>query len=62
MVLIMVLLLAKQIITLYHTVQKTLMKDQHALAYQFNAIATYRQITAKASIVISSSLFTRMLL
>lgn len=27
----MVLLLAKQIITLYHAVQKTLMKDQHAL-------------------------------
>ncbi|OLQ71731.1 hypothetical protein BIT28_24030 [Photobacterium proteolyticum] len=27
----MVLLLAKQIITLYHAVQKTLTKDQHAL-------------------------------
>ncbi|WP_135382501.1 hypothetical protein, partial [Vibrio tasmaniensis] len=26
------LLLAKQIITLYHAVQKTLTKDQHALA------------------------------
>ncbi len=32
MVLVMVLLLAKQIITLYHAVQKTLTKDQHALA------------------------------
>ncbi|MEF1341070.1 hypothetical protein REH81_30625, partial [Vibrio rotiferianus] len=31
MVLVMVLLLAKQIITLYHAVQKTLTKDQHAL-------------------------------
>ncbi|AYO19222.1 hypothetical protein D0856_03105 [Vibrio owensii] len=31
MVLVMVLLLAKQIITLYHVVQKTLTKDQHAL-------------------------------
>jgi len=27
----MVLLLAKQIITFYHAVQKTLTKDQHAL-------------------------------
>ncbi|EDK26966.1 hypothetical protein VSWAT3_05421 [Vibrionales bacterium SWAT-3] len=32
MVLVMVLLLAKQIITLYHAVQKILTKDQHALA------------------------------
>ncbi|MDV6254371.1 hypothetical protein, partial [Vibrio sp. EA2] len=32
MVLVMVLLLAKQIITLYHAVQKTLTKDQHAIA------------------------------
>lgn len=31
MVLVMVLLLAKQIITLYHAVQKLLTKDQHAL-------------------------------
>ena len=31
MVLVMVLLLAKQIITLYHAVQKTPTKDQHAL-------------------------------
>ncbi|KHF17373.1 hypothetical protein PO80_02540 [Vibrio parahaemolyticus] len=31
MVLVMVLLLAKQIITLYHVVQKILTKDQHAL-------------------------------
>ncbi|MEF1342219.1 hypothetical protein REH81_36635, partial [Vibrio rotiferianus] len=31
MVLVMVLLLAKQIITLYHAVQKTLTKHQHAL-------------------------------
>ena len=31
MVLVMVLLLAKQIITFYHAVQKTLTKDQHAL-------------------------------
>jgi len=29
--LVMVLLLAKQIITLYHAVQKLLTKDQHAL-------------------------------
>ncbi len=29
----MVLLLAKQIITLYRAVQKTLTKDQHALVY-----------------------------
>jgi len=29
----MVLLLAKQIITFYHAVQKTLTKDQHALEY-----------------------------
>ena len=31
MVLVMILLLAKQIITLYHVVQKILTKDQHAL-------------------------------
>ncbi|WP_250212064.1 hypothetical protein, partial [Vibrio campbellii] len=31
MVLVMVLLLAKQIITLYHVVQKILTKDQHTL-------------------------------
>ena len=31
MVLVMVLLLAKQIITLYHAVQKLFAKDQHAL-------------------------------
>ncbi|ABU70176.1 hypothetical protein VIBHAR_01187 [Vibrio campbellii ATCC BAA-1116] len=33
MVLVMVLLLAKQIITLYHVVQKILTKDQHTLIY-----------------------------
>ncbi len=32
----MVLLLAKQIITLYHAVQKTLTKDQHALVLAKN--------------------------
>ncbi|CAK6716926.1 hypothetical protein HORM4_990007 [Vibrio harveyi] len=33
LVMVMVLLLAKQIITLYHAVQKTLTKDQHALVF-----------------------------
>jgi MSHA biogenesis protein MshQ len=37
MVLVMVLLLAKQIITLYHVVQKTLTKDQHALIIPLRA-------------------------
>ena len=34
----MVLLLAKQIITLYHAVQKLSTKDQHALGITQNAI------------------------
>ncbi|MDV6253993.1 hypothetical protein RXX31_22130, partial [Vibrio sp. EA2] len=42
MVLVMVLLLAKQIITLYHAVQKILTKDQHALG---PVDLSYRQIT-----------------
>lgn len=36
MVLVMVLFLAKQIITLYHAIQKTLTKDQHALVCKEN--------------------------
>ncbi|PMM43175.1 hypothetical protein, partial [Vibrio splendidus] len=38
MALVMVLLLAKQIITLYHAVQKTLTKDQHALVTLYVAL------------------------
>ncbi|WP_238336746.1 hypothetical protein, partial [Vibrio sp. S12_S33] len=41
MVLVMVLLLAKQIITLYHAVQKILMKDQHALEIPPNNSCTF---------------------
>ena len=50
MVLVIVLLLAKQIITLYHVVQKTLTKDQHALGtaapFYLNAL---RQLYSVAS-------------
>ncbi len=40
-VLVMVLLLAKQIITLYHAVQKTLTKDQHALVINLSLQCVY---------------------
>ncbi len=54
MVLVMVLLLAKQIITLYHAVQKTLTKDQHALDklnLSVDEIAFYRALVDNESSV-----------
>ena len=49
MVLVIVLLLVKQIITLYHLAQKTLTKDQHALVNLYKIAYYFSDITVVAS-------------
>ncbi|ABU71573.1 hypothetical protein VIBHAR_02612 [Vibrio campbellii ATCC BAA-1116] len=60
MVLVMVLLLAKQIITLYHVVQKILTKDQHTLKTKLcNANRNIMSLRLTKNILESSSFLLR---